>query len=60
MCEGCGRNEIAERMELKPNGVKSHTTLIYKKLDVSSSVEAVLKIKELGLLDGSGRRLPIS
>ncbi|MCL2821388.1 MAG: LuxR C-terminal-related transcriptional regulator [Oscillospiraceae bacterium] len=50
MCEGCSRNEIAKRMGLKPNGVISHTTLIYKKLDVSSSIDAVLKIKELGLL----------
>jgi len=50
MCEGCSRNEIAKRMGLKPNGVVSHTTLIYKKLDVSGSIEAVLKIKELGLL----------
>jgi len=50
MCEGCSRNEIAKRMGLKPNGVVSHTTLIYKKLDVSSSVDAVLKIRELGLV----------
>ena len=49
MCEGCGRNEIADKMGLKPYGVKSHVNLIYKKLDVSNSVEAVLKIKELGL-----------
>ena len=46
---GCSRNEIAAIMGLKPNGVKSHTTLIYKKLDVSNSVEAVLKIKALSL-----------
>jgi len=50
MCEGCSRNEIAKRMGLKPNGVISHTTLIYKKLDVSSSIDAVLKINDLGLL----------
>ena len=52
MCEGFSRNEIAAKMGLKPNGVKSHTTLIYKKLDVSNSVDAVLKIKELSLPDG--------
>ena len=51
MCEGYSRNEIAKRMGLKPNGVVSHTTLIYKKLDVSSNIDAVLKIKDLGLLD---------
>jgi len=51
MCAGYSRNEIAAQLGLKPNGVKSHTTLIYKKLDVPNSVEAVLKIRELGLLD---------
>jgi LuxR family maltose regulon positive regulatory protein len=51
MSEGCSRNDIAQKMGLKPNGVKSHTELIYKKLNVSNSVEAVLKIRELGVLD---------
>ena len=50
MCEGLSRKEIAEKTGLNPNGVKSHTTLIYKKLDVSGSLEAVIKIKELGIL----------
>jgi len=50
MCEGRSRSEIADIMGLKPNGVKSHTTLIYKKLDVSSNLEAVMKIKEMGIL----------
>ena len=51
MCEGCGRNEIAGRIGISPYGVKSHARLIYKKLDVSNGVEAVLKIKKMGLLD---------
>jgi LuxR family maltose regulon positive regulatory protein len=51
MCEGYNRNEIAAKIGLKPNGVKSHTELIYKKLDVLNSLEAVLKIKELSILD---------
>ncbi|MCL2003399.1 MAG: LuxR C-terminal-related transcriptional regulator [Oscillospiraceae bacterium] len=50
MCEGCSRNAIAERMGLKPSGVKNHIELIYRKLDVSTGIEAVLKIKELGVL----------
>jgi len=49
MCEGHSRATIAQIMGLKPNGVKSHTTLIYNKLSVSNNMEAVLKIKELGL-----------
>ncbi|MCL2108447.1 MAG: LuxR C-terminal-related transcriptional regulator [Oscillospiraceae bacterium] len=55
MCEGCSRNKIAEQMGLKPNSVKTHTELIYRKLDVSSSVEAILKIKELGVLSESAK-----
>ncbi|MCL1832114.1 MAG: LuxR C-terminal-related transcriptional regulator [Oscillospiraceae bacterium] len=55
MCEGLNRTEIAEKMGLKPNGVKSHTTLIYKKLDVYSNIEAIMKIKELGLLNEKGK-----
>jgi len=51
MCEGYSRKEIAEKMGLKPNGVKSHTTLIYKKLDVSNCVDAVLKIKAMSFPD---------
>ncbi|MCL2663459.1 MAG: LuxR C-terminal-related transcriptional regulator [Oscillospiraceae bacterium] len=52
MCEGFSRNEIATKMGLKPNGVKSHITLIYKKLDVSNSIDAVLKIKAMSLPGG--------
>jgi len=51
MCAGLSRNEIAEKMGLKPYGVKSHTTLIYNKLNVSNSIEAVLRIRALGLLN---------
>ena len=58
MCEGYNRNEIAIKMGLTPNGVKSHTTLIYKKLNAPNNVEAVLKIKELGLL--TANKIPLS
>ncbi|MDR2572037.1 MAG: LuxR C-terminal-related transcriptional regulator [Oscillospiraceae bacterium] len=51
MCQGHTRNEIAEKMGLKPYGVKSHMELIYRKLDVANNVDAVLKIKELGILE---------
>jgi len=51
MCDGLSRKEIAEKMGLNPSGAKSHITLIYKKLDVSNNLEAVLKIKELGILN---------
>jgi LuxR family maltose regulon positive regulatory protein len=50
MSEGYSRNKIAEKTGLKPNTVKSHLELIYKKLDVSNSIEAALKIKKLDVL----------
>jgi len=53
LCDGCSRNEIAEKMNLKPYTVKSHIELIYKKLNVSNNIEAVIKIKEMGIADGS-------
>ena len=48
LCEGLSQQAIADKLGLKVTGVKSHLQLIYKKLDVSNGVDAVLKIKELG------------
>jgi len=50
MCEGYSKKGIAEKMGLKPSGVKTHTDLIYNKLGVGNSLEAIMKIKELGVL----------
>ncbi|MCL1807607.1 MAG: LuxR C-terminal-related transcriptional regulator [Oscillospiraceae bacterium] len=52
LCDGLTRNEIAGRIGITPYGVRSHLKSIYKKLDVPGGVEAAMKIKELGLLDG--------
>jgi LuxR family maltose regulon positive regulatory protein len=49
LSDGLSRTQIAEKMGLKPSAIKSHAILIYKKLDVSNSVDAIIKIKELGL-----------
>ncbi len=51
LCDGLAQKMIAEKMGLKPSAVKSHMILIYKKLDVTSGVDAMMKIRELGLLD---------
>jgi DNA-binding NarL/FixJ family response regulator len=50
LCEGHNRKMIAQRMNISEYGVKAHLKLIYKKLDVSTSVDAVVKIKELNLV----------
>ena len=49
LCEGYSKKAIADDMGLKPSSVKTHIDLIYKKLGVSSNVEAILKIEELGI-----------
>jgi LuxR family maltose regulon positive regulatory protein len=51
LCDGHSYKGIAEIMGLKYTGIKSHMQLICRKLDVSDSVAAVLKIKELGILE---------
>ena len=48
--EGLTNREISEKMGLKPSTIKTHTMLIYKKLDVSNKVEAMIKIRELGIM----------
>ena len=43
--------EISERLDVSPNTVKTQTTSIYRKLDVSSRSQAVRRAADLGLLD---------
>lgn len=43
--------EIAERLVISLNTVKSHTKSIYAKLEVHNRTEAVLRAQELGLLE---------
>lgn len=48
--EGCSNAEIAERLIIAIGTVKAHTSSIYRKLDVSSRTEAVVKARDLGLI----------
>ena len=50
MAEGLSNAEIAARLYLSPNTLKSHTQNIYGKLDVHSRVQAVNKARELKLI----------
>ena len=43
--------EIAERLYVSPNTVKTHARALYRKLDASSRAEAVVRADETGLLD---------
>jgi LuxR family transcriptional regulator, maltose regulon positive regulatory protein len=47
--------EIAERLNVSTNTVKTQAHAVYRKLDASSRSEAVARASQLGLLDGSDR-----
>ena len=51
LCEGYSQSEIAEKMNTSTNNVKSHIKLIYRKLDVSNAVDAIMRINEIGVLN---------
>jgi LuxR family maltose regulon positive regulatory protein len=50
MAEGRSNPEIAEQLFVALGTVKAHTSSIYRKLDVRSRTEAVLRAKKLGLI----------
>lgn len=43
--------DIARRLFVSPNTVKTHARAVYRKLDASSRAEAVLRARDAGLLD---------
>lgn len=53
LCAGYSYRRIAEEMDIKFSTVRSHIELIYKKLDVPNEMEAVQRIRTLGILDES-------
>ncbi len=52
--------EIAAELTRSPHTIRSQMKSIYRKLDVSSRHEAVMRARELGLLEGDDRSLPSS
>jgi LuxR family maltose regulon positive regulatory protein len=51
LAEGLTNREIARRLMVSLNTIKTHTKNIYAKLDVRNRTEAVIRAQELGLLD---------
>lgn len=51
LCEGYSYQQVADKLGIKFSTVRSHTALIFRKLDVPNVTEAILKIKELGILE---------
>ena len=50
LAQGLRAPEIAERTGLALPTVKSHASIAYRKLDVHTAEDAVLKARKLGLL----------
>ncbi|HMQ63270.1 MAG TPA: LuxR C-terminal-related transcriptional regulator [Flavilitoribacter sp.] len=50
MAEGCSNQEIADRLFISLNTVKTHTSNLFSKLDVRRRTQAIQRGKELALL----------
>ena len=50
LADGLGNKQIAARLGISTNTVKTHLELLFEKLDVSSRTEAVTSAARLGLL----------
>jgi DNA-binding CsgD family transcriptional regulator len=50
IAEGLSNREIAERLFVSENTVKTHSSRLFEKMGVSRRVQAVQKGKELGLI----------
>lgn len=51
LAQGLSNEEIADRLFVSPNTVKTHLANLYGKLDVKRRTQAVGKARQLGLLD---------
>jgi DNA-binding CsgD family transcriptional regulator len=50
LAAGRSNKEIAGRLEVSPNTVKSHVAKLYEKLEVRRRTEAILRARELGMI----------
>jgi ATP/maltotriose-dependent transcriptional regulator MalT len=50
LAAGGSNKEIASRLNVSPNTVKTHVGKLYEKLEVKRRTEAILKARELGMI----------
>ena len=50
LAAGRSNKEIASRLDVSPNTVKTHVAKLYGKLEVRRRTEAILRARELGML----------
>jgi DNA-binding CsgD family transcriptional regulator len=50
LAAGCSNKEIARRLEVSPNTVKTHVARLFEKLSVSRRTAAISRARELGVI----------
>jgi DNA-binding CsgD family transcriptional regulator len=50
LAAGGSNKEIARKLEVSPNTVKTHVTKLFAKLEVSRRTEAIQRARELGII----------
>jgi DNA-binding CsgD family transcriptional regulator len=50
IAKGLSNKEIADKLSVSENTVKTHSSRIFEKLDVNRRIQAIQKAKELGLI----------
>jgi ATP/maltotriose-dependent transcriptional regulator MalT len=50
LAAGRSNKEIAQRLEVSPNTVKTHVTRLFEKLGAQRRTQAILRARELGVL----------
>jgi DNA-binding NarL/FixJ family response regulator len=50
LAAGGSNKEIARKLEVSPNTVKTHVTKLFAKLEASRRIEAVQRARELGII----------
>ena len=50
LAAGRSNKEIARRLDISPNTVKTHVGKLYEKLEVGRRTEAILRARELGMI----------
>jgi two-component system, NarL family, response regulator LiaR len=50
MAEGCSNNEIATRLFVSVNTIKTHTSKLFEKMDVKRRTQAIEKAKRMSLI----------
>ncbi len=51
LAAGLSNKEIARRLEVSPNTVKTHVARLYEKLDAERRTDAVNRARDLGIID---------